>query len=106
MDKKLVCGKTELFLTWKPKAWSYVAGRNWNASANDYSFHFAAKVLLELFICCAAWGEKKNLFHPLLILSSSDTTKTHHQSFAYFEKQAWKSLQEPKSLCIIIVLIN
>lgn len=33
-------------------------------------------------------GGKKNLFHPLLILSSSDTTKMHHQSFAYFEKQA------------------
>lgn len=32
--------------------------------------------------------KKKNLLHPLLILSSSDTTKMHHQSFAYFEKQA------------------
>lgn len=108
MDKKLVCREAELFLTWKPKVRSYVTGCNWNTSANDYSFHFTANVLLELLIFCAAW-RKKNL-HPLLISSSSDTIKMHYQSFAYFgkekQKQAWKSPQEPKPLCIIALLIN
>lgn len=87
-------------LTWKPKVRSYAAGCNWKASANDYSFHVTAKVLLELLICCAAWGKKKNLFHPLLILSSSDTTKTHHQAFAYFEKNRLESHHKSQSLCV------